>query len=64
MQGCKRLFFSKESSTYKKLCLRMMKNNQHLHKGKPHTQEKSKGAAIAVEDAIMIISSINLCGAH
>jgi hypothetical protein len=27
----------------KKFCLRMMKNCQHQHKGKPHTQEKISG---------------------
>ncbi len=30
----------------------MMKNRQHKHKGKPHTQEKSQDAATFMEDAI------------
>jgi hypothetical protein len=42
----------------------MMKNCQYPHKGKPHTQDKSQGAAVSVEDAIIIIKSLNLCGMH
>jgi hypothetical protein len=38
----------------------MMKSRQHQHKGKPHTQEKSQGAAISAEDAIIIIRGINI----
>ncbi len=30
----------------------MMKNYQHQHKGKPHTQEKSQDAVTSMEDAI------------
>ncbi len=30
----------------------MMKNRQHQHKSKPHTQEKSKDAGTSMEDAI------------
>jgi hypothetical protein len=30
----------------------MIKNCQHQHKGKPHTQEKSQDAATSMEDAI------------
>jgi hypothetical protein len=30
----------------------MMKNCQHQHKGKPHTQKKSQDAATSMEDAI------------
>jgi hypothetical protein len=29
-----------------------MKNCQHQHKGKPHTQKKSEDAATSMEDAI------------
>jgi hypothetical protein len=42
----------------------MMKNRQHWHKGKPHTQEKYQGAAISVEDAMIKIRALNLCSAH
>jgi hypothetical protein len=38
----------------KSFCLKM-KNHQHQHKGKPHTQEKFQDAAISVEDAILIL---------
>ncbi len=31
----------------------MMKNHQHQHIGKPHTQERLHGAAIFVEDAMI-----------
>jgi hypothetical protein len=41
-----------ESSPKKSFCFRMMKNYQHQHKGKPHTQEKSQDAATSMEDAI------------
>ncbi len=57
-------FFSQESLPYKKFCSRMMKNHQHQHKGKPHTQEKFQGTAISVEDAMIKIRGLNLCGAH
>jgi hypothetical protein len=33
-------------------CLRICKIRQHLHKGKPRTQEKSQDAATSTEDAI------------
>jgi hypothetical protein len=33
----------------------MKKNHQHQHKGSPYTQEKFQGAAISVEDAIIIL---------
>ncbi len=33
---------------------------QHQHKGKPHTQEKSRSGAISVEDAIIIIRGLKL----
>ncbi len=39
----KEAFFWQESLTNKKFCLRMMKNCQHQHKGKSHTQEKISG---------------------
>jgi hypothetical protein len=41
LQPRKSLFFSlQESSAKKSFCLRVMKNRQHQHKGKPHRQEK------------------------
>jgi hypothetical protein len=40
-----------ESSPNKNFCF-MMKNCQHQHKGKPHTQKKSQDAATSMEDAI------------
>jgi hypothetical protein len=42
----------------------MMKDRQHKHKGKPHTQENFQGAAISVEDAIIIIRGLNFYGVH
>jgi hypothetical protein len=42
----------------------MMKNRQHQQKGKPHILEKSQGTAISVEDAIIIIRGLKLCGMH
>jgi hypothetical protein len=62
LQGGKRLFFSQESSPKKSFCLRMMKNRQHQHKGKPNIQEKIQDAAVSVEDAILIFRGLNLCG--
>jgi hypothetical protein len=62
--GCKRLFFRKKARHTKFFCLWMMKNCQYQHKGKPHTQVKSQGAAISVEDATIIIRGLNLCGMH
>jgi hypothetical protein len=41
-----------ESSPKKGFCFRTMKNCQHQHKGKTHTQEKSQDAATSMEDAI------------
>jgi hypothetical protein len=35
----------KKARQTKSFCFRMMKNCQHQHKGKPHTQEKSQDAA-------------------
>jgi hypothetical protein len=48
-------FCRKKDHQTKNLCLRMMKNRQHQHKGNPHTQEKCQDAAISVEDATIII---------
>jgi hypothetical protein len=42
----------------------MIKNHQYQHQGKPHRQEKYQGAAISVEDAIIIFRGLNLCGIH
>jgi hypothetical protein len=44
-------------------CLRMTKNRQRQHKGKPHIQEKFLDAEVSVEDAIIIFRGLNLCGA-
>jgi hypothetical protein len=56
--------FSQESSTHNNFCFRTMKNRLHQHKGKPHIQEKFPGPAISVEDAMIKIRGLNLCGAH
>jgi hypothetical protein len=53
-------FSHKKARQTQSFCLRMMKNHQRQHKGKPHSQD----AAISVEDAIIIIRDLNLCGAH
>jgi hypothetical protein len=42
----------KKARQTKSFCFRTMKNCQHQHKGKPHTQEKSQDAATSMEDAI------------
>jgi hypothetical protein len=42
----------KKARQTKSFCFRMMKNRQHQHKGKPHTQEKSQDAATSMEEAI------------
>jgi hypothetical protein len=42
----------------------MMKNRQHQHKGKPHTQEKFQDAAISVKEGIKLFRGVNLSGAH
>jgi hypothetical protein len=58
-------FFScKKARKTKRFCLRMVKNRQHQHKGKPHTQEKFQNAAISVKVATLIFRGLNLCGAH
>jgi hypothetical protein len=58
-------FFSRKKARHtKRFCFRMMKNRQHQHKGKPHTQKKFQVAAISVEDAMIKIRGLNLCGAH
>jgi hypothetical protein len=65
LQGCKRLFFSRKKAPYtKNFYSRMMKNRHHQRTGKPHTQKKFQGAAIYVEDAMIKIRGLNLCGAH
>jgi hypothetical protein len=53
-----------ESSPYKKFLPLDDENCQHLHNGKPHTKEKSQGAAISMQDAVIIIRGLNLCGVH
>jgi hypothetical protein len=60
------IFFSskKACNTCNSVWLRMMQNRQHQRKGKPHVQEKSQGAAVSVEDAIMIIIGLNLRSPH
>jgi hypothetical protein len=42
----------------------MVKNSQHQHKGKPHTDEKIQGAAISRAVAMTIFSGVNLSGVH
>ncbi len=42
----------KKARQTKSFCFRVMKNRQHQHKGKPHTQKKSQDAATSMEDAI------------
>jgi hypothetical protein len=59
------IFFScKKTCQTKSFCLRMVKNCQHQHKGKPHTQEKFQDAAISVKVATLIFRGFNICGAH
>jgi hypothetical protein len=49
-------FFPRKKARHtKSFCLRMMKNRQHQHKGKPHTEENSQSAAVSSDDAIIII---------
>jgi hypothetical protein len=58
-------FFSHKKACHtKSFCLRTMKNSQHPHKDKPHTQDKFQDTAISVEDEIIIIRGLNLCGTH
>ncbi len=45
------IFRYKKAHKTKSFCFRIMKNCQLQHKGNPHTQEKSQGAAISMEDA-------------
>jgi hypothetical protein len=42
----------KKARQTKSFCFWMMKNCQHQHKGKPHTQEKSQDAATSMEDVV------------
>jgi hypothetical protein len=42
----------------------MVKNRQHQHKGKPHTQGKFQDAAISVKEVIKLFRGVNLSGAH
>ncbi len=59
------IFFSPKKACHtKSFCSRMMKNHQFQHKGKLHTQEKFQGAAITVEDAMIIIRGLNFFGVH
>jgi hypothetical protein len=59
------IFFScKKARQTKSFCLGIVKNCQHQHKGKPHTQEKFQDAAISVKVATLIFRGLNLCGAH
>jgi hypothetical protein len=45
------IFHHKKAHKTKSFCFRIMKNCQLQHKGNPHKQEKSQGAAISMEDA-------------
>jgi hypothetical protein len=65
LQDGKPHFFScKKACQTKCFCLRMVKNWQHQHKGKPHIQENFQDAAISVTVATLIFRGLNLCGAH
>jgi hypothetical protein len=59
------VFFSrKKACQTESFYPRIVKNGQHLHKDRPHIQEKSQGAATSVEDAVIILRCLNLCGVH
>jgi penicillin-binding protein-related factor A (putative recombinase) len=58
------LFSCKKARQTKSFCLRMVKNRQHQHKGKPHTHEKIQGTAISRAVAKIIFKGVNLSGAH
>jgi hypothetical protein len=58
------IFSCKKARKTKRFCLRMVKNRQHQHKGKPHTQEKFQDAAMSVKVATLIFRGLNFCGAH
>ncbi len=58
-------FFScKKACHTKSFCLRMLKNKQRQHKGKPHTHEKIQGTAISWAVAVIIFRGVNLSVAH
>jgi hypothetical protein len=58
-------FFScKKAHQTKSICLRMVKNCQHQHKDKAHTQEKFQDDAISVKEVIKLFRGVNLSGAH
>jgi hypothetical protein len=52
-------FPCKKARQTKSFCLRMVKNRQHQHKGKPHTQEKFQDTEITVKVATLIFSGLN-----
>ena len=53
------IFFScKKARQTKSFCLRMVKNRQHQHKGKPHTQGKFQDAAISVKEVIQLFRGL------
>jgi hypothetical protein len=59
------IFFScKKARQTKSFCLRMVKNRQHQHKGKPQTQEQFQDAAISLKEVIKLFRGVNLSGAH
>jgi hypothetical protein len=62
--GKSHFFSCKKARQTKMFCLTMVKNRQHQHKGKPHTQEKFQDAAISVKEVIKLFRGINLSGAH
>jgi hypothetical protein len=57
-------FLARKLAKQKGFCLRMVKNRQHQHKGKPHTHEKIQGAAISRAVAMIIFRGVNLSGTH
>jgi hypothetical protein len=59
------IFFScKKARQTKIFCLRVVKNRQHQHIGKQHTQEKFQDAAVSVKEVIKLFRGVNLSGTH
>jgi hypothetical protein len=47
-------FFCKKARQTESFCLRIVKNRQRQHKGKPRTQEKFQDTAISVKEVIKL----------
>jgi hypothetical protein len=56
--------FSNESSPNPTFCLKIVKNCQHQHKGRPHTQENPQGTSTSVTDSILIYRVLSLSSAQ